>query len=41
VIYAKLEISGSSPRTTLAVRIWQRALHDVGLTMELNEDMGV
>lgn len=40
-IYAKLEISGSSPRTTLAVRIWQRALHDLGLTMELNEDMGV
>jgi DNA-binding NarL/FixJ family response regulator len=40
-IYAKMEISGASPRTTLAVRIWQRALHDLGLMMEIKEEMGV
>jgi DNA-binding NarL/FixJ family response regulator len=40
-IYAKMEISGASPRTTLAVRIWQRAVHDLGLMMELKEEMGV
>ena len=40
-IYAKVGVSGVNPRTRLAVKIWQRALNDLGLTMELNEDMGV
>lgn len=40
-IYSKMEIAGGSPRTTLAVRIWQKAAQDLGLMMELKEEMGV
>jgi DNA-binding NarL/FixJ family response regulator len=40
-IYAKAGLTGPIPRMRLAARIWQRALHDLGLMMELKEEMGV